>query len=244
MAGSSLKDKLPNRALSGPELAEISRKEFRDMLVRDHAFAPNIAYKIVALTVEAKYELGIPHPAHVLHSRVRHCEVKNLHGPVLMKIAQDHLEHELRTNYVFQGSTAHKRSEITFTAIFHLGNPYEPEDGADVDCVLAGEAPLNPLPEKCVVVALERKVTLGNPNIDRINHDMPIIVQRSTAPVIQVPDNQLPGEPPTAVIGAPGVENLEFRYDKTQFPAPVAPVDTDVSQKISARLGVPQQSGG
>lgn len=238
-----LKDKLPNRSLSGHELAEISRQEFRDMLVRDHAFAPNIAYKIVAMTIEAKYELGHPHPPHDLRSRVRFCEVKNLHGPTLVKIAMDHLEHMLHSDYIFRGSTAYKRSDITFTAIFHLGNPYEPKVGVDVDCVLAGGAPLDPIPEKSAVVALERKVTLDNPNIDRINHDMPIIVQRSTPPTASVPENQLSGEPPTAVIGAPGIENLEYRYDKTLFPSPVASVDTDISQKAAARLGVPQQTG-
>lgn len=241
---SQLKDRLPNRSLSGPELAEISRKELRGLLAVDPAFAPNIAYRSVAITVEARYDLGIPHPPHLLRSRAPALPVENLNGPKLLAIISEIFAGMVSGDYAFQGSVAYKRIEIVLTVTVHLGTPYEPKVSENVMCEVTGEAPLPaPLPEKAVVVALERKVLLENPNIDRINHDMPIIVQRATPPKQFAPDNQLSGEPPTVVMGSPGIENLEFRYDPTQFGSPAKPVDTDISQRAAARLGVPQQTG-
>lgn len=239
-----LADKLPNRALSGPELGKIWLKELDAVLRKDEAFAPTIAYKLAAVSISARFDLGIPHAPFDLTSRMPRCEIKNLRGPTLIELCLVHGAAMTSRHYAFQGSVAYRRSEITLTITLHLGDPYIPEPGVEVDCVVTGEAPLpEPRPEQTVVIALERKVILENPNIDRINHGMPIILQRANPPAAVVPDNQLTGEPPTVVIGAPTIDNLEFRYDATQFPAPAPPVDVDISQKAAARLGVPQHTG-
>ena len=242
MAG-SLRDKLPNRALSGPELSAITVKEANALLRADLAFAPEVAYKSAAVSIEADFDLGIPHAPFKLQSRMPPAKIPNLRGPRLIEAVLLELTKMMGRHYGFQGSVAYKRSDITLRITVHLGEPYTP-NGATVECVITGEAPLpEPRPERTVVVGLERKFVLENPNIDRINHDMPIIVQRAQLPQAIIPENQLPGEPPTAVIGAPVVENLEFRYDATQFEAPAPAVDQDISQQAAARLGVPQHTG-
>jgi hypothetical protein len=182
----ALKDKLPNRALSGPELKAIALKEFESMLDRDYAFSGSVAYKRITFAIQATFHLGFPHAPHILQSRA-----------------------------------------------------VQTEDG-----IVEGAPPLNPPAEEATVVGLERTVELENPNLDRINHGLPITIQRATPPKAIIPDSQLPGEPPAAVINAPGVETLEFKYDPEGLP-PVKPaVDRDISAEKAAELGVSQTTGG
>lgn len=238
-----LKDKLPNLPLNGQELQQITRMEMNALLAKDPAFSPQIAYRQAALSLELNYVLPFPHQEHTIKSRTQRMEVPSLTGALIRDIAEAECLLTMDRDYIFKGSHAFRFATITITATFHLGDPYEPRPGDKISCRIEGEAPLKSPPERTVVIALKREVKLENPNIDRINHDMPIVVQRATPPQAMIPENPLPNEPPTAVIGAPGVENLEFRYDKTQFPAPTAPVDSDISQQAAARLGVPQQTG-
>lgn len=241
MAG-SLKDRLPNRALSGPELAEISRQELKAMLVKEPSFAPNIAYKLAAFSIEAVYVLPAPHPKHELHSKTPHGEGPSLTGEAMQQMVLDEFDRMVKRDYVFGLSGAYRSAVVTLRIILHVSGWYQPAPEDTTLCVIAGEAPLNPLPEQASVVAIERIVRLENPNIDRINHGLPIIVQRATPPQALAIDH-LPGEAPTQPIGTPGVENLEYRYDATQFPAPPEPVDSNVSQQAAARMGVPVQVG-
>lgn len=237
----SIKDQLPNRALSGPELGAISKFELAAMLDRDPTFSANIAYTAVACTIEVTYTLPPPHPKHELRSRFTRVEGKNLTGKLLRDFLLAEFDKMGARDYIFGMSGAYRKSTFTFRVVVHVADPYEPNEGRS--SVITGEAPL--VLEGAVrtsVIGLERTVKLENPNIDRINHDLPIIVQRATMPE-PPPANNLPGEPPTQAIGAPGVQNLEFKYDRTQFPAPEAPVDADISQLAAAKLGVPVQTG-
>lgn len=238
----ALKDRLPNRALSGPELASITRWELAELMAKDPAFAPNIGYTAAALTIELVYVLPFPHPKHEVVSKIRKQERANLTGSKLMELALAEFDKMTQLDYVFGLSGAYRRAELTIRVIAHVADPFTPTD-AEVPCVLVGPAPLVGVEAKRTsLIALERQVKFDNPNIDRINHGLPIIVQRATPPE-PPPSTQLPGEPPTQVIGAPGVINQEYKYDPTQFPAPPAPVDSDISQKTAARLGVPMQTG-
>lgn len=238
----SLKDQLPNRALSGPELGAISKFELKAMLDRDPAFSANVAYTAVACTIEASYTLPAPHPKHELRSRFGRVEGKNLTGKLLRDFLLTEFDKMGARDYIFGMSGAYRRSVLTLRVLLHVADPYEPN--LEKASVFVGEAPLFELDSarRTSVIGLERTVKLDNPNIDRINHDLPIIVQRATMPE-PPPAHNLPGEPPTQAIGAPGVQNLEFKYDRTQFPAPEAPVDTDISLTAAAKLGVPVQTG-
>lgn len=177
-------DKIPNKMLVGPEVIEIAVKEFRDMLMRDCMFGRSIAYKKVAMTLTATFQLGYPHTApHTVKSRV-----------------------------------------------------LEQADG-----VVQGETPLKEVAdEDQEVLSLERDVKLDNPNLARVQHDMPIKIQERTMPQpLNVHTPQLPGEPNPEVLNPfPGVVTHELKYDKTQYPQGDAPVDRDMSDKAAASLGV------
>lgn len=249
-----LKDKLPNRSLSGPELAAITKWELTEMLKLDPAFSGEIAYAAVALKIELAYVLPHPHPKHELTSRFQPLEGPNLTGLMMGELIFAEFDKMTTRDFIFGTSGAYRQAELTIRVVAHVAGPYVP-DGKDHPGRLMGEAPLPPLiyyathgeaptAQRTSVLGLERKVKLLNPNIDRINHGLPIVVQRAAPPQPPPVANQLPGEPPPAqIIGTATVENLEFRYDPTQFPAPEAPVDSDVSQQAAAKLGVPVQTG-
>lgn len=239
----ALKDQLPNRALSGLELAAITKVELEDMLKKDLAFAPNIAYSAAAFSIELEYVLPSPHPKHVLHSKTREGEGDDLTGLLLRDLILVEFDQMVPRDYVFGLSAAYRHAGLTISLVVHVADPHEPKQGSRSK--LTGQPPL--MLDKLQVlrtsvVGLQRKVTLDNPNLDRIHHGLPIVVQRATPPV-PPPASTLPGEPPTQVIGSPGVENKEFRYDATQFATTAQPVDTDISQSAAAKLGVPVQTG-
>ena len=92
-------------------------------------------------------------------------------------------------------------------------------------------------PEDAEVVAVERSMTIDNPNLARIHHDLPVRVQESRPPVASM-EPSLPGEPPQSVTNAfPDVITHELRYDKTDAPPMPPPVDRDVSESAAARMG-------
>lgn len=240
----SLKDKLPNLALRGPELATIAMKELRGLLAQDLAFQPTIAYGSVAFTVKAHFKLGQPHPPHDLFSRVNGPLnfTGGLDGPQLANVIASEFEIMMSRDYAFQGSVAYRNVEAKLSVSVHLGSPHVPGETRQV-CVLHGEAPLKIIPKDSAVVAIEREFFLKNPNLDRIHHDMPIVIQRATPPQAVIQENQLPGESQTPLVNGPGIENKEYIYDKTQFDIPGVPTDTDFSEKAAAHLGVPLQTG-
>ncbi len=238
----ALNKQLPNRALSGPELAAISKLELAEMMQRDPAFSADIAYKVAAYTIVLTYVLPVPHPKHELKSRAPRGEGPELTGSLLQTLILEEFNHMVPRDFIFSGSGAYRSTLLNINLVVHLGDPHEPGTGKSM---VTGEAPIPadyPGLARTSVIGLERVVKLENPNIDRISHGLPIIVQRATPPTPMV-TSQLPGEPPIQTIGAPGVENLEFRYDATQFEKPAPPVDTDISQIAAAKLGVPVQTG-
>lgn len=170
-----------------------------------------------------------------------------LSGSELKEIAVQEFRRMLDLDYAFQGSVAYPRAAFTLSATFHLPFPHpvhELKSRVKKDGVIEGEAPLAPLPENAAVVGLEREVTLENPNLDRVHHDLPIVLQRAVPPKPIVADNPLPGEPQMATVLPAGVENVELRYDKTDYPAPAEPVQRDVSAQKAEEMGVPARSGG
>lgn len=237
-----MKDRLPNRSLNGPELAAISRLELIGMMERDPAFAENIAYAAAAFRVEAVYELPSPHPGHNILSRAPKGSGPDLTGKLLQGVILEEFDRMIGRDYIFGLSAAYRRAKVTLRLVVHLGDPREPDEART--SLVTGEAPmvLDPPPERTSVIGLQRVVSLDNPNIDRINHGMPIIVQVATPP-LPPPISKLPGEPPLQVIGAPGVENKEFHYDRALFESPTPPIDSDISKTAAAALGIPIQTG-
>lgn len=56
-------NRIPNKMLTGDELAKIVVKECEEMLKRDCLFNANAAYKRAAFTLHLTVDLGYPHPA-------------------------------------------------------------------------------------------------------------------------------------------------------------------------------------
>ncbi len=67
-------DQIENKNLNGREVLEIAVQEFRAMLERDCMMAPGIAYRRVAMTLSATFQLGQPHQPLTVKSRVRQAE--------------------------------------------------------------------------------------------------------------------------------------------------------------------------
>ena len=172
---------------------------------------------------------------------------KALNGREVLEIAVQEFRAMLERDCMFLKTVAYRRVGITFTAVFDFGNPHpvhEVRSRVKAAGVVEGEAPLTPEPEEGELRALERKVELENPNLERVHHDLPIKVQGPPRPAqVIVPDNTIPGEPPAEILQVPVVETKELRYDKTQYPEPKAAVDTDVSEREAKRLGRPVKKG-
>lgn len=174
---------LPNKRLNGAELKEILCQRFRELLDKDYAFLPTLAYARVGVNMTLTLHVGGVVGEHVVRS-------------------------------------------------------YTKPDGTGV---IEGEPPLADPPDDQAVVALDRRFQMDNPNLERVHADLPITFQQR-AP--QAPPQEytppLPGEPPPdAIIKPYDVETVVVRYDKTQYPEPSAPVDTDVSAEKGKELGVP-----
>ena len=170
---------------------------------------------------------------------------KALNGEEVSQIAAKQFQQMLASDYSFQKGIAYRRVAFTITATFHFGHPHQPvvvKSRVKPDGVIEGEAPLNPSPEgtEAAVAAIEREVKLDNPNLARVQHDMPVRVQEARPPrPIPQSDHPIPDEPPEMLLHAgPEIINHEIRYDKKDYPAlEPAPVTTDVSEREAARLG-------
>ena len=170
---------------------------------------------------------------------------KALNGEEVGKIALKQFEQMIASDYSFQKGIAYRRVAMTITATFHFGHPHQPlvvKSRVKPDGVVEGEVPLVNAPEgaEAAVAALERTVEFPNPNLARVQHDLPVRIQeaRPPRPVVQ-PEHQIPGEPPAQMLNVgPEFVNHEIRYDKKDYPAlDPAPVTTDVSEREAARLG-------
>ena len=164
---------------------------------------------------------------------------KALSGSELKEIITQHMRGVMDADWAFGHSVAYRRAAFTVTITCHLGQPigeHVVRSRARADGVVEGEAPLAD-PEDAEVVAVERSMTLDNPNLARIHHDLPVRVQESRPPVASM-EPSLPGEPPQSVTNAfPDVITHELRYDKTDAPPMPPPVDRDVSESAAARMG-------
>lgn len=171
-----------------------------------------------------------------------------LNGAEVKKIALIEFERMLDSDYAFLPTMAYRRTAFTLSATFHFGEPHPAHElksrvKPDADGTITGEAPLPDGDGAQSILGKERKVNLDNPNIDRIGHDLPITLQRSTPPKPVAMDNALPGEPTVEMIQHPGVETLEFHYDKIDYPSGTPPVDRDTTIEAAGKLGVPSRKG-
>lgn len=177
---------------------------------------------------------------------------KMLIGPEVVEIMCKEFRAMLERDCMMGKQIAYKKVTATLTATFNFGYPHPPghkivsrlkpeqvEDGQEP--VMMGElAKLPGVPEdEQAVVALERDVKIDNPNLARVQHDMPIVVQERKPPQPVNPGNILPGEMPAAVLNPfPEVETHKLTYDKTQYPEANPSVDRDVSEAAAEKLGV------
>lgn len=171
-------EQIPNRSLNGREVLEIAVQQFREMLERDCVFLPTIAYRKVAISFQATFHLGYPHPEHTVRSRTKTTDV------------------------------------------------------------VEGEAPLKEEPEEGVLTSLERDVSLENPNIARVAHDLPIKLQERAPQKALANTSGIPGEPVEMLQSFPEFVTKELRYDKADYPGITPPMDRDVSERKAKELGV------
>jgi hypothetical protein len=203
-----LKDTIPNKALQGDEVLECAVSDFRAMLMRDCAFLRTISYRKVAYTLSATFHFGPPHEdPHVVKSRVKPQKDGVVEGEAPLRGYCDECGHS-REQHTQPGYGA----------------------GACTVCICQQYDE-----EETSVVALERDVTLDNPNLARVHHDLPIRTQETLPPQPLSVGELVPGEErPTNPF--PEVHTREIRYDKTQYPEGTPPVDRDVSDRETARL--------
>ena len=201
-------DKLPNRPLNGSELKQIMCEEFRRMIDNDWQFQQNIAYGKVAFTIALTAQLGQPHGTREWKSRTR-TDGKEGNESVLL-------------------------GETPMLPRRQCVCGWEGLESATVneECPDCGKPTT---PEEISVLGLERDVELENPNIDRVQHGLPIKVQKKNVEIL-TPQNPLPGEPlPVSEMRTIVTEDLH--YDAKDFPKGKEPVDRDVSEKARERLG-------
>lgn len=213
-------DTLPNKALLGTELRAIAVKQFDEMLSRDYAFAHTVAYRSVAITIEATFHLGKPHEPHVVKSYTKPDGLIT-GGVPLPEICQ----------------CSHSREQHSGHTIM-VGEP-DRDNCSACDCEHWN-------PEDAVLVSLERKITLDNPNLARVHHDLPIKISERKPPQPIPYENQLPGEPPPPFMldPYPQMQTTEIRYDPKDYPPLDPPVDRDVSDAKAEQLGVKKRGTG
>lgn len=157
---------------------------------------------------------------------------KPLNGRELLEVSVAKFRQAMERDCFFSPQIAYGRVALTITAVFHTSNMAVPEivsrTYARPEMGVEGEPPLVAPEPDAQVVAKEVKVELENPNMERVNADLPIVVEgrKGTGPVT-------PQDP------FPQIERHEIRYDKTQYPPAAQPVVVDVSEREAGKLGVP-----
>lgn len=204
---------LPNKALTGREILEITVQNFRSMLERDCMMSEGISYKRVAISYQVTFHLGQPHQPHIVRSYTKAAGVVEGEVPLSERCQCGHAQEDHgesgACSYVADGG--------------HL-------------CPCRGWI------EDTVLMSLERDIILDNPNLARIHHDLPITVQERGQPK-PMAMTTVPGEPNGFINDPfPSVETRELRYDKNQYDAPPPPVDRDVSEAKAGALGLKPRS--
>jgi hypothetical protein len=174
---------------------------------------------------------------------------KALLGSELLEIAVQQFRDMLSRDYAFSHTIAYRKVAISFQATFHLGKPHEPHvvrSYTKPGEFIEGEAPLVEPDEDAVLVSLERDITLDNPNLARVHHDLPIKMTERRPPQPVPYENALPGEPPPPFMldPYPQMQTTEIRYDKRDYPPLEPPVDRDVSDTKAEQLGVKKRGTG
>lgn len=166
-----------------------------------------------------------------------------LNGEEIRKIAVQHLDQLLSTDCMFLRQAAYRRCAMKITATFHFGSPsgdYAVELSPRLGSELSRQLPLTPVEgEMTVLRALEREVSLENPNLQRVAHGLPITITERKPPEPVVAAHPIPGEVPEAILNPfPTVVTQEIRYHPENFERPPEPVDTDVTAREATKLGL------
>lgn len=156
---------------------------------------------------------------------------KPLTGKECAAVVVDNVRQMLDADCMFNSTIAYRKLAFTVTVTVHAADTSDTKPRAEAQTrirpngVIEGNAPLPNPPEDAQFMAIERKVTVDNPNLTRVHHDLPIRVQQRALPQ--------PNDP------FPKIETQELRYEKGDFPPLPEPVDTDVTEREATRLGVP-----
>lgn len=166
---------------------------------------------------------------------------KMLLGTELLEVAVTEFRAMLQRDHMFLHTIAYPRVSFSIQATFQFGYPIPPDhklkSRVQANGVIEGEVPMVDPPEDAEVVSLERDIVLDNPNVARISHDLPIMVQERRPPA-SPPIGTVPGEETVSGNPFPTIENIPLKYDKTQYPSGPAPVDRDVSEQKAKELGM------
>lgn len=157
---------------------------------------------------------------------------KPLTGKECAQVIVDNVRQLLDNDCMFNPSIAYRKLAFTVTVTVHAADLSDPKPRAEArtrvraEGVIEGDAPLVNPPEDAQFMAVERTVTVDNPNVTRVHHDLPIRVQQKALP--NGPNDLFPK-----------IETQELRYEKGEFPPLTEPVDKDVTEREAKRLGVP-----
>lgn len=208
-------ESLPNKRLLGTEVRAIAVKQFDEMLSRDYAFMHTAAYGRVAISFSVTFHLGKPHEPHVVRSYTK---------------PDDLIAGEVPLTEVL--------CKCGHTESLHFEKGCVAGDVGVEACDCKTYVP------DAVLVSLERDITLDNPNLARVHHDLPIKVTDRKPPREMPYNTPLPGEPPPPFMldPYPQMETKEIRYDSKDFPPMEPPVDRDVSDTKAEQLGLKKRS--
>lgn len=151
-----------------------------------------------------------------------------LNGRELADVIVDNVRQVLENDCFFLPTVAYTRCAFSFVITVHgagLLQPVEVRSRVRKEGAIEGEAPLAEPEEDAQFAALERSVTVDNPNLTRIHHGMPITV------TVKVP-------PATADNPFPSFEERKIEYSAGDYPPLPEPVNKDVTEREAGRLGV------
>ena len=153
---------------------------------------------------------------------------KALNGSELAQVIVDHVRDVLAKDCFFLPTIAYTRCAFSFVITVHgagLLQAVEVKSRVRKEGAIEGEAPLENPDGDAQFAALERKVTVENPNLTRIHHGLPITVTVKVPPA--TPENPFPA-----------FEEKKIEYAAGDYPALPEPVDKDVTQREAPKLGV------
>lgn len=132
----------------------------------------------------------------------------------------------LNNQSVFSPHYAHPRVAVSLSLKFHWSNRHLPETEISVTAG-EGNPPLEDAKDDDQFVSgTDRKVTVDNPNLTRLDAGIPITVTEVERPG--------PGE----TVGS--VQQRELQVDAGEYPKPTPPEDTDTTEELAAKIDVPE----